>query len=70
MQMMVEQLISLGRTLGIPGLFTLALLDSSGIPACGGPDLLLGLLVVQEPDLAGVLLAAPGDSGSLSGCRP
>jgi membrane protein YqaA with SNARE-associated domain len=66
--MILEQVLTLGSTLGILGLFALALIDSGGIPTGGGPDLLLGLLVVQRADLSDVLMAAPAAAlGSLIG---
>ena len=53
--------------LGVPGLFLIALLDSAGVPLPGGVDVLLLLLVWQQPSrfLATATAAA---TGSTLGC--
>lgn len=53
--------------LGVPGLFLIALLDSAGVPLPGGVDVLLLLLVWQQPSqfLAAATAAA---TGSTLGC--
>ena len=53
--------------LGVPGLFLIALLDSAGVPLPGGVDVLLLLLVWQQPSqfLAAAMAAA---TGSTLGC--
>jgi membrane protein YqaA with SNARE-associated domain len=58
----VAKLIALGP----PGLFLLALLDSTGIPIVGGVDALLVLLSNQLPEWA-YLCAALATAGSLIG---
>lgn len=53
--------------LGIPGLFTIAFLDSAAIPLMGGPDGLVILLAWQKPrQLLWIVLAAT--AGSTLGC--
>ena len=54
-------------TLGWPGLFAIAIIDSSGVPLPGGVDLVVILLSAQQPALfpLAALLAA---SGSAIGC--
>lgn len=54
-------------TLGVPGLFLIAFLDSAAIPMVGGPDAVVLLLSWHRPTrLPGIVLAAA--LGSLGGC--
>jgi membrane protein YqaA with SNARE-associated domain len=54
-------------TLGIPGVFLIAFLDSVAIPMVGGPDAVVLLLSWQRPSIVpGIVLAAA--LGSLGGC--
>lgn len=65
----MAQLVTWGQSLGVPGLFLLALLDSGGIPTGGGPDVLLVLLVGGHRGYGFVLLlAAAAVAGSSIGC--
>ena len=50
----IEHIISLLRQFGAPGLFSLALMDSAGVPTGGAPDWMLVLLLSEHsalPDL-------------------
>jgi membrane protein YqaA with SNARE-associated domain len=53
--------------LGIPGLFFIALLDSTAVPLVGGPEALISLLSYQSPSKA-LLVACVGAAGSTLGC--
>jgi membrane protein YqaA with SNARE-associated domain len=54
-------------TLGIPGVFLIAFLDSAAVPMVGGPDAVVLLLSWHRPTLLpGIVLAAA--LGSLGGC--
>jgi membrane protein YqaA with SNARE-associated domain len=53
--------------LGIPGLFFVALLDSTAVPLVGGPEALITLLSFQSPGKA-FLVASIAAAGSTLGC--
>lgn len=53
--------------LGVPGLFLIALLDSAGVPLPGGVDVLLLLLVWQQPSRF-LVAATAAATGSTLGC--
>ena len=54
-------------TLGVPGVFLIAFLDSAAVPMVGGPDAVVLLLSWHRPTLLpGIVLAA--SLGSLGGC--
>lgn len=54
-------------TLGLPGLFLIALLDSAAVPMVGGPDAVVLLLAWQKPRLW-PLVALVAALGSTAGC--
>ena len=62
----METLKNLLLTLGIPGLFFVALLDSAGVPLPGGPDAVVMLLSWQRPNLM-VFIALAAALGSTVG---
>ena len=53
--------------LGLPGLFLIAVLDSTGLPLPGGVDIVLMLLAWQQPALF-VVIALAAAAGSTIGC--
>jgi membrane protein YqaA with SNARE-associated domain len=67
----MERLVAWARRIalafGAPGLFVIALLDSSFLPLPGATDLLLILVVTREPDRM-LLAAAAATLGSVLGC--
>jgi membrane protein YqaA with SNARE-associated domain len=63
----VARLHTLALTLGAPGLFIVAFLDSSILPLPGITDVLLIVLVTRKPDLM-LLYVAATTLGSLGGC--
>lgn len=63
----VARLRSLALTLGAPGLFLVAFLDSSFLPLPGITDVLLIVLVTRRPELM-LLYVAATTAGSLGGC--
>ena len=54
-------------TLGLPGLFLIAMFDSAGIPLPGGVDIVLMLLAWQQPSFF-LLVAFIAAVGSTLGC--
>src|SRR4029077_17674188 len=63
----VSRIRMLGLTLGAPGLFLVAFLDSSFLPLPGITDVLLVVMVARHP--AGMLLyVAATLAGSIAGC--
>ncbi|HYK89194.1 MAG TPA: VTT domain-containing protein [Acidobacteriota bacterium] len=53
--------------IGLPGLFTISLLDSAAVPMVGGPDVVIMLLSWRSPaQLPAIVLAA--SIGSMLGC--
>ena len=54
-------------TLGLPGLFLIAMFDSAGIPLPGGVDIVLMLLAWQQPSFF-LLVAFIASVGSTLGC--
>ena len=67
----MERIVSWARALalafGAPGLFVVAMLDSSFLPLPGVTDLLLILVVTREPDRM-LLAAIAATLGSVLGC--
>lgn len=63
----VARIRTLALTLGAPGLFLVAFLDSSFLPLPGITDVLLIVLVTRQPDLMPLYVAAT-TVGSLAGC--
>ena len=63
----VARVRSLALTLGAPGLFLVAFLDSSFLPLPGITDVLLIVLVTRKPDFM-LLYVAATTAGSLGGC--
>ena len=67
MRRIVDWVSSIAFTLGAPGLFIVAALDSSFLPLPGATDLLLILVVTREPSRM-LLAAAAATVGSVAGC--
>ena len=63
----VARVRTLALTLGAPGLFLVAFLDSSFLPLPGITDVLLILLVTRRPELM-LLYVVTTTAGSLTGC--
>jgi membrane protein YqaA with SNARE-associated domain len=63
----VARVRTLALTLGAPGLFLVAFLDSSFLPLPGITDVLLIVLVTRRPELM-LLYVAATTAGSLGGC--
>jgi uncharacterized membrane protein YdjX (TVP38/TMEM64 family) len=63
----LKQLSSYLLVLGLPGLFSIALLDSAGIPMMGGPDGLILVLAWQQP-VYFPLITVIAAFGSTIGC--
>ena len=65
----VDRLIALLRTVGTPGLFALAFLDSAGLPTAGGPDVMILLLSARSQALVDFMIVAlMAILGSVLGC--
>lgn len=67
MGQIVARVRTLALTLGAPGLFLVAFLDSSFLPLPGITDVLLIVLVTRRPELM-LLYVAATTTGSLGGC--
>jgi membrane protein YqaA with SNARE-associated domain len=67
MEKIVARVRALALTLGAPGLFLVAFLDSSVLPLPGITDILLIVLVTRRPELM-LLYVVATTSGSLAGC--
>jgi membrane protein YqaA with SNARE-associated domain len=67
MEKIVARVRTLALTLGAPGLFLVAFLDSSVLPLPGITDILLIVLVTRRPELM-LLYVVATTSGSLAGC--
>jgi len=67
MRRIVDWVSSIAFTLGAPGLFIVAALDSSFLPLPGATDLLLIIVVTREPSRM-LLAAAAATVGSVAGC--
>src|SRR5574342_257411 len=67
----MERIVAWARrialTFGAPGLFVIAVLDSSFLPLPGATDLLLILVVMREPDRM-LFAALAATLGSVVGC--
>jgi membrane protein YqaA with SNARE-associated domain len=67
MEKIVARVRTLALTLGAPGLFLVAFLDSSVLPLPGITDILLIVLVTRRPELM-LLYVLATTLGSLAGC--
>jgi membrane protein YqaA with SNARE-associated domain len=67
MEKIVARVRTLALTLGAPGLFLVAFLDSSVLPLPGITDILLIVLVTRRPELM-LLYVVATTLGSLAGC--
>lgn len=67
MEKIVARVRTLALTLGAPGLFLVAFLDSSFLPLPGITDILLIVLVTRRPELM-LLYVVATVAGSLAGC--
>jgi membrane protein YqaA with SNARE-associated domain len=67
MEKIAARVRMLALTLGAPGLFLVAFLDSSLLPLPGITDILLIVLVTRKPELMPLYVAAT-TAGSLGGC--
>ena len=64
---MLNRLNTLLLLMGIPGLFSIAFLDSAAFPLAGGPDAIILLLAWKRPALTSLIVLA-ATIGSTLGC--